>query len=355
MKLGVGLYHHMLKEAEFSFARQCGCTDLIIHLANYYDSNDNIVMATDDKHNYGASSAMAPEWQAEHMMKLQNAAHKKGLNIYGIENFSPADWYDILLDGPKKEEQLEYLKQIIRNTGKAGIKCFGYNFSLAGVWGHQKTTQARGGAVSTCFDADLLQLDARIPNGEIWNMTYNSKAEEGYIKDIGYEELWSRLKWFLEGILPTAEEAGVVMALHPDDPPMPFLRGTPRLVYQPELYQKVLDLVPSPSNAIDFCMGSIQEMTNGNIYDALEQYGSQGKIAYAHVRNVKGKVPKYTEVFVDEGDIDMSKALQILHKHKFDGVLIPDHTPQITCKDEWHAGMAFALGFVKSEIMHLNK
>ena len=131
-------------------------------------------------------------------------------------------------------------------------------------------------------------------------MTYAENARGEYIEDIGYEELWNRLKWFLERILPVAEEAGVMMALHPDDPPMPFLRGTPRLVYQPQLYQKVLDLVPSPCNGIDFCMGSIQEMTDGNIYDALEQYSSQGKIGYAHVRNVRGKVPDYTEVFVDD-------------------------------------------------------
>lgn len=117
---------------------------------------------------------------------------------------------------------MEHLKEIIRNAGKAGIRCFGYNFSLAGVWGHQKTKKARGGAISTCFHAGQLNLDARIPKGEIWNMTYAENARGEYIEDIGYEELWNRLKWFLERILPVAEEAGVMMALHPDDPPMPF-------------------------------------------------------------------------------------------------------------------------------------
>lgn len=353
MKLGLGLYRHMLTDNEFAFARQCGCTDLIVHLANYYSNDKEIVKATDEKVNYGESIAMDPAWQFENLLSLKQKAEKKALRIAGIENFSPADWYDILLDGPKKEEQMENLKHIIRNVGKAGIPCFGYNFSLAGVWGHQKTTDARGGAVSTCFHADSLPLDAKIPCGEVWNMTYDKNAPKGFIQDIGYEELWGRLKWFLEQILPVAEEAGVMMALHPDDPPMPFLRNTPRLVYQPQLYQKVLDLVPSPSNGIEFCMGSIQEMQDGDIYDALEQYSAQGKIAYVHVRNVRGKVPDYTEVFVDDGDIDMSKALGILHKNHFDGVLIPDHTPQITCKDEWHAGMAYALGYIKSELNHL--
>lgn len=353
MKLGLGLYRYMLKADEFSFARQCGCTDVIVHLADYYNSDDDIVMATDETKNYGVARAKDPIWSVSSMQRLQEQARHKGLTIYGIENFSPADWYDVLLDGPLKEVQMENLKQIIRNAGQAGIKCFGYNFSFAGVWGHQKTKDARGGAVSTSFDAEKLDLNARIPDGEIWNMTYAQGEKDQYVPDVGYEELWRRLKWFLEQILPVAEEAGVMMALHPDDPPMPYLRGTPRLVYQPELYQKVLDLVPSPANCIDFCMGSIQEMSNGNIYEALQHYSSQRRIAYVHVRNVKGKVPKYTEVFVDEGDIDISQALKILKDNKFEGVLIPDHTPQLICNDEWHAGMAYALGFIKSELMHI--
>ena len=149
MKLGLGLYRHMLRPEEFAFARQCGCTDLIVHLANYYAKDKEIVKATDDKINYGSSQAGDPIWSLENLVSLQKQAADKGLRIYGIENFSPADWYDVLLDGPKKEEQMENLKEIIRNVGKAGIPTFGYNFSLAGVWGHQKTTQARGGAVST--------------------------------------------------------------------------------------------------------------------------------------------------------------------------------------------------------------
>ena len=100
-----------------------------------------------------------------------------------------------------------------------------------------------------------------------------------------------RLGWFLREILPVAEEAGVEMALHPDDPPMPRLRNTPRLVYQPSLYQKLIDMDPSRANKLEFCMGSIQEMSEGNIYDSIDHYASQGKISYAHLRNVIGKVP----------------------------------------------------------------
>jgi mannonate dehydratase len=142
----------------------------------------------------------------------------------------------------------------------------------------------------------------------------------------------------------------VILAAHPDDPPMKTLRGTPRLVYQPQLYQKLLEIIPSASNALEFCMGTIQEMSEGNVYDALEQYSSQGKIAYLHFRNVRGKVPNYTETFIDEGDIDVFRALRILKKNNYEGVLIPDHTPLMDCGAPWHSGMAYALGFMNAAI-----
>ena len=129
---------------------------------------------------------------------------------------------------------------------------------------------------------------------------------------------------------------------------MPYIRNTPRLVYQPEMYQKLIDLKPSPSNNLEFCLGTIAEMTEGDIYEATDKYSKQEKIAYIHFRNVIGKVPDYKEVFVDEGDIDMIEIVRILKKNNFDGVLIPDHTPQMTCDGSWYAGMAYAMGFMKA-------
>jgi len=352
IKLGLGLYRHMLTEDYFSFAQQCGCTHLIVHLANYYEHQ--IVTATDDKNNYGMSLAEDPIWQEENMCDLQKMAKRHNLTIYGIENFSPADWYDVLLDGPLRAQQMEYLKQLIRRAGKAGIHAFGYNFSLAGVWGHQKRKAARGGAVSTCFDASRIKTDAPIPRGEIWNMTY-APDQTGVMSPVTTQQLWDRLARFLKELLPVAEEAHVELALHPDDPPYEGLRQTPRLVYQPELYQKVIDLSPSPSNKLEFCMGSIQEMEHGDIYSAIDRYAGQNRISYIHFRNVKGKVPKYDEVFVDEGDIDMLKAFALLEKNHFDGVIIPDHTPEPSCEAPWHAGMAYALGYMRAVLQMQQK
>ena len=136
------------------------------------------------------------------------------------------------------------------------------------------------------------------------------------------------------------------LAAHPDDPPMPPMRQQPRLVYQPRMYQRLIDLVPSAANALEMCVGTLAEMTDGDIYDAVDRYSRQGKIAYLHLRNVRGKVPHYRETFIDEGDVHMLRILAILHRNHFDGVIIPDHSPQMTCSAPWHAGMAHTIGFM---------
>jgi mannonate dehydratase len=147
-------------------------------------------------------------------------------------------------------------------------------------------------------------------------------------------------------VIPAAEQAGVRLAAHPDDPPMPTMRRQPRLVYQPNMYQRLLDLAPSHSNALELCVGTIAEMAEGDVYDAVDQYSRRGNIAYLHLRNVVGKAPHYREAFIDEGDVDMIRILSILKRNKFDGVIIPDHTPQMSCPAPWHAGMAHTIGFI---------
>jgi len=330
MRLGLGMHPPMIKRENFQFAKQMGCTDLVLHLTDYRQQTLTMQQSRD-------------MYKYDRLIALKKAINDEGLEFHAIENFCPADWSDILLDGPRKKEQMEHLKNIIRDVGRAGIPVFGYNFSIAGVWGREQLPSARGGALTPVFNNPKQEP---IPNGTVWNYVYDADAPEGTIGTVSHEQLWSRLQYFLEQIIPVAEEAGVVMAAHPDDPPMPEIRGTARLVYQPRLYQTLLDLVPSPSNALEFCLGSLQEMTEGNVYDAIDQYCAH--IGYVHFRNVRGKVPYYEEVFVDEGDIDMIRALRHLKKGNYQGVLIPDHTPAAQCDAPWHAGMAFALGYMKA-------
>jgi len=351
MKLGFGLYKHMLDEQHYRFAKQCGATHLVIHLVDYFnhDKNDkaNANQPVGEKEGWGVAGDPDKIWSVYDLLKIKQEINKNGLELEAIENFDPAHWHDILLDGPKKHQQLELVKQIIRNVGAAGIPVFGYNFSLAGVAGRTQGEFARGKALSVGMEGGD---ETRIPNGMVWNMVYDQNASTGYIPNISHEKLWDRLSFFLSELLPVAEEAGVKLAAHPDDPPLPVLRQTPRLVYQPQLYQKLIDINHSAANSLEFCLGSIAEMTEGNVYDATEQYSKQNRIGYIHFRNVSGKVPNYHEVFVDEGDIDMIRILRILKENKYEGVLIPDHTPQMSCDAPWYAGMAFAMGYMKAAI-----
>lgn len=353
MKLGFGLYKHMLNTEHYNFAKQCGASHLVIHLVDYFGHNkDNADQPIGGKEGWGKAGKTNELWSYEELKAIKKEINDHGLELEAIENFDPAHWYDILLDGPKKEAQMANIKQLIRNVGKAGIPTFGYNFSLAGVSGRNQGPYARGEAVSVGMDGGD---HTPIPNGMVWNMVYDENAAKGTMPEIEHNELWSRLQYFLQEILPVAEEAGVKMAAHPDDPPMPYIRKTPRLVYQPDMYQKLIDLHPSPSNNLEFCLGSIAEMTKGNVYDATDTYSKQEKISYIHFRNIVGKVPHYQEVFIDEGDIDMLKILKILKKNNFDGVLIPDHTPQMTCDAPWYAGMAYAMGYMKAAISLIDR
>jgi mannonate dehydratase len=355
MRLGLGLYRHMLTRDNFRFARQAGASDIVVHLVDYFKdgshgTHDSQPTGTD--RGWGRAGDPDTLWTIEELRDLRARIEAEGLRLHAMENFDPAHWHDVLLDGPRKAEQLENVKTIIRRLGQAGILVMGYNFSLAGVCGRVTGTFARGEALSVGMDGPL---DTPMPQGMVWNMIYDPDAGEGTVPAIDHEELWRRLGDFLDAVVPVAEEAGVTLAAHPDDPPMPTMRGQPRLVYQPAQYQRLLDRRPSRANALEFCLGSLAEMTDGDVYSAVDQYSRQQRLAYVHFRNVTGKVPYYRETFVDDGAIDMVRVLEILKANGFDGVLIPDHTPQMTCDAPWHAGMAFALGYMRGALQALER
>jgi len=357
MKVGLGLYRHMLTREYYDFARQAGCTHVIVHLVDYFRqgaNNPRQNQPTGGKYQpWGVAGDPEKLWTVAQLRQLRKEIEDAGLTLAGIENLDPAHWYDILLDGRQRARHIENVKTIIRDMGEAGIPVLGYNFSIAGVCGRVTMASGRGGAVIVGMDGPA--DEEPLPNGIVWNMVYDQNAAPGTLAAISHEELWRRLQRFLEDVIPVAEQSGVRLAAHPDDPPMPTMRGQPRLVYQPHMYQRLLDLVPSASNALELCVGTIAEMTEGSAYEAVDQYSGQGKIAYLHLRNVVGKVPYYRETFIDEGDVDMVRILSILERNHFDGVVVPDHTPQMSCSAPWHAGMAHTLGFILAMKAVLNR
>lgn len=362
MKLGLGLYGNMLSAENFCFARQAGATHIVAHIVGHFKKpgKDAITTEGSNAYGFGISDPMDTAWTLEWLRDLKASVEREGLVLEAIENFEPAHWYDVLLDGPQRDAQMARLKQLIRDMGKAGIPIMGYCFTLAGVWGRDHGPFARGDAMSVGYHNPA---ETPIPDGMVWNMVYDTAlfdpdGRRGTIAPITPEQFWERYTRFVTEILPVAEEAGVKLVAHPDDPPLPTLRGTPRLTWRWDLYRRLLDLSSSPNHGLEFCMGTLAEMSEAlgaragfkDYYDMVDRFSATGRIGYIHFRNVKGQVPFYEEVFVDEGDVDMVKALKVLHKNNFDGVLIPDHTPQMSCAAPWHAGMAYALGYMRAAI-----
>jgi mannonate dehydratase len=353
MKLGFGLYRNMLTADSLRFARQVGATHIVAHPpGSASPANEQLLAKYGRQAGHGLSDPNDPIWTYEGLRDLKALVNSEGLELEALENFAPSQWYDVLLDGPRRPQQMEQLKQLIRDMGRVGIPTMGYYFSVAGVWGQVPGPHARGQAVSVGFD-DPVQPP--IPAGMVWNMVYEAaqfdpENTSQVLAPVSDQEIQQRFRAFINEMVPVAEEAGVRLALHPDDPPMPVLRGAHRLSYTPDRYAAILEVNPSPANALELCLGTVAEMAEGDIYSMVDKVSQMDRIAYIHFRNVRGKVPHYREVFIDEGDTDMVQILRILHRNHYAGVLIPDHTPLLECAAPWQAGMAFAMGYMKAAI-----
>jgi mannonate dehydratase len=169
MKLGIGLYRGLLTDDNFRFAKQAGATHLVVHLVNYFAGRNPDLESGSIEMGWGTTRNQGKLWQYDDLHEIKKTIEANGLTWTAIENFDPSHWHDILLDGPRKRQQMEDLKQTIRAIGKAGIPIMGYNFSLAGVWGWTKGPYGRGNAKSVLYDES--KIDPQVPRCGTWSTT----------------------------------------------------------------------------------------------------------------------------------------------------------------------------------------
>jgi mannonate dehydratase len=218
----------------------------------------------------------------------------------------------IRLGRPGRDEELEHVATLVRNLGQLQIPVVCYNWSAILGWLRTDVAlRGRGGATVAGYDHDRLR-DAPAPQ--------LGSADE--------EDLWTNLRWFLERIVPVAEQAGVRLALHPDDPPLSPIRGVPRIMRSLDAFQRLLELVPSPANAITLCQGNVALMTD-DVPAAIRRFGAQDAIAFAHVRDVRGTPERFVETFHDEGPTDMLACLRAYRDIGFTGPMRTDHNPTL--------------------------
>ncbi len=265
----------------------------------------------------------------EELKKKKELIESYDMKLYDVR-WSVPDWRAITNGLENREAQIDLCCNAIRCIGDSGVPFIGYTFLSIGHFRTTSTT-GRGGAKYSSFNIE----------------EFEQKDKEQSVMGITKERLWNNLEYFLKRVIPVAEESGVRLALHPDDPPIDVpLGGSARIITSPESYKRVFELVPGESNAMLFCQGCFAEM-GVNVFDAIRYFGLQNKICMVHFRNIRGEPYKFEEVFIDEGDIDMFLAMKAYKEIGFNGPFLVDHVPSL---DLYLASRAYAIGYIRAMI-----
>ena len=238
----------------------------------------------------------------------------------------------------EREREIDQICNLIREAGRAGLRALRYNITILG---HLRTNLriGRGGAQLSSFR--FSELDQSL--GEF----------EGGAADA--DTVWERILYFLDKIVPVAEEYRVQLACHPQDPGIGnrTYRGVARVLGTVEGLKKFISLHESPYHGLNFCQGTVSEMLRDpakEIFDIIRYFGEKNKIFNVHFRNIKGGFLDFVEVFPDEGDIDMLKAAEVYHDVQYPYMLMPDHVPNIIGVEPRRIGFAYCYGYIHGVI-----
>jgi len=295
-------------------------TDDILQLMTQLGVSD--VLLTPHQHT-GFKSVMplGETWTVEMITEVQSRIESHDMRLYAFEKM-PIPLYNVLLDDGDRGEQMDILKNTIRNMGKAGIPVLGYSgHPPKGAVRTSRSVPIRGGAEVSSFDMD--EMDDT-------ELLYDRVYEE--------EEIWTKYEQFLEEIIPVAEQAGVTMGVHPSDPPVESIGGIPLLFRSFKNFKRAMNIVDSENHGLKFCLGCWSEMGE-DVTEVLRYFGGED-IIYVHFRDVVGTVPKFREAFLDEPESNYNEygVMKTLHDIGFDGVMTPDHVPAMTGDTDWEFG-----------------
>jgi mannonate dehydratase len=271
-----------------------------------------------------------------------------GLKIYGFGNWDVHNQDAIVLNLPGRDEKIEQYKQHLRALGRAGIPYTTYAHMANGIWS-TATEKTRGGAPARGFDL------AQAESGRWRDQRYFMPLAHG--RSYSEEEIWENFSYFIHQVAPVAEEAGVRIGIHPDDPPGVDLAGVPRCIFGNFAgYQRALEIADSPNVGVCFCVGCWLEggalMGNGTL-ESIRAFAAQGKLFKVHFRNVDAPLPHFVETFVDDGYMDMYKVMRELRAVGFNGVAIADHIP--TMVGGPRVSTAYTIGYMKALLRRANE
>lgn len=270
-------------------------------------------------------------WPLDKLQALRARIEGAGLKFEVVESVPVHE--DIKLGKPTRDRLIANFQQNIRNCAQVGVKVICYNFMPVFDW--TRTEMAKelpDGSFTLAFDAQAVaEIDPEkgiaLPG---WDASYKPEQLKSLLdeyKAVGEDNLWANLEYFLKAIIPVAEEAGIKMAMHPDDPPRPIF-GLPRIVKNRDDLARLVKMVDSKANGITLCSGSLGADLCNNIPSLVREFGGQGRIHFGHLRNVKveedGTFYESTHNSCD-GSLDMAEIVKAYHEVGFEGYVRPDH------------------------------
>jgi len=274
-----------------------------------------------------------PGLEALRAVQARLAGH--GLQVWSAVHYA-ARSLRIELGRPGRDEDIEAYCTFIRSLGALGIPVAAYDFHPGNTY---TTAQARQqGYASREFDLDAFRAE---------------HEELRFGRAIPAAEMWANYAYFIRAVLPVAEEAGVSLALHPDDPPLPRMHGVDRLFWHVDGYRRGLDIAGgSPAWGINLCVGTWSEggdALGADVFELIDEWGGQNRIFDVHFRNVSGPLPRFVETLPDDGYQDMARVLRALCDVGYHGALLPDHIPHLAGDDAFRrAGVAYAIGHTRA-------
>ena len=270
-----------------------------------------------------------------------------GIKVYGFGSSSVHNQDAIVLGLDGRDAKIEEYKAHLRNLGRAGIPYTTYAHMANGIWSTARES-TRGGAMARAFNLPEAMT------GHWAGREYHMPLTHG--RTYSEDEIWANYEYFIKQVVPVAEEAGVRIGIHPDDPPVPELGGVPRPIFCSfEGYKRALEIADSPNVGMCLCVGCWLEggeLMGRDVIETIRYFGGQGKLFKVHLRNVDRPLPHFVETFLNAGYMDIYQVVRALREVGFSGVLIPDHIPLMDA--DRRVGTAYSIGYMQALVERAN-
>ncbi len=283
----------------------------------------------------------------DNFLRLRQKVEAAGLKVWNIGNSNVHNMEEVTLNLPGRDQKIEEYRSYLRNLAKAGIFYTTYAHMGNGIWSTEREL-TRGGASARAFN------QAKAETGNWAGKVFRGPMTHG--REYSRQEIWDNYTYFIKAVTPVAEEEGIRIGIHPDDPPVPELGGVPRCIFSSyDGYKKALEIANSPNVGMCLCVGCWLEGGNlmgKDVIETIHEFGRQGRLFKIHFRNVNAPLPHFVETFMDDGYMNMYKVMKALREVNFGGAVIADHVPGMVGGNR--AATAFSIGYMKALLERVN-